>query len=196
MKRTIWGLFVLSLIPVTAALAQPASAQQEDPLAAAARQAREEKKQQAKPGKVWDNDNIPKNAGALSVVGQSAQENAAPGDTSANSGNKAAADGSGKLALTPAEQKAVVEQDLNAAKEELQNLQSDFDILQRKHTLDQQMYLSKPDYSSDKAGAAALQDEQDQIDAKQQEMIAAQQKVADLQAKLNAANPENKSNPQ
>ena len=39
------------------------------------------------------------------------------------------------------------------------------------------MFYGKPNYAADKAGAASLQDEQDQIDAKQQEMIAAQRSL-------------------
>jgi len=45
------------------------------------------------------------------------------------------------------------------------------------------MYYNKPDYQSDKAGAAALNDEQSQIDAKQQEITDLQKKIDDMQAK-------------
>jgi hypothetical protein len=191
MKWANWGFVILLLAPARVAVAQQQSTQQEDPVAAAARRAREQKQQQAKPLKVWDNDNIPKRPGALNVIGQAVPENEpATADSSASTENKPADSGTGKkVVLTAAEQKSVIETDLAAAKEQLQTLQNDLDILQRKYTLDQQMYYSKPDYASDKAGAASLQDEQDQIDAKQQEMIAAQQKIADLQAKLNATNP-------
>ena len=46
------------------------------------------------------------------------------------------------------------------------------------------MYDVKPDKASDKAGAAALKDEQDDIDAKKQEVADAEKKLADFQAKL------------
>ena len=36
--------------------------------------------------------------------------------------------------------------ELAAAKEHLQSLQTDLDILQRTHTLDEQMYLGKPEH--------------------------------------------------
>jgi hypothetical protein len=190
MKYANWGFVILLFAPARIAVAQQPSTQQDD-VAAAARRVREQKHQQAKAVKVWDNDNIPKSSAALSVIGQAAPENEpATADSSANTEGKPADAGAGKkIALTTAEQKSVLETDLAAAKEQLQTLQNDLDILQRKYTLDQQTYYSKPDYASDKAGAASLQDEQDQIDAKQQEMIAAQQKIADLQQKLNAASP-------
>jgi len=190
MKCANWGFVILLFAPARIAVAQQPSTQQDD-VAAAARRVREQKQQQAKAVKVWDNDNIPKSPAGLSVIGQAAPENKpATADSSANTEGKPVDAGAGKkIALTPAEQKSVVETDLAAAKEQLQTLQNDLDILQRKYTLDQQTYYSKPEYASDKAGAASLQDEQDQIDAKQQEMIAAQQKITDLQEKLNAASP-------
>jgi Fe-S-cluster formation regulator IscX/YfhJ len=58
--------------------------------------------------------------------------------------------------------------------------------------MDQQTYYGKTDYSSDKAGAAALADEKNQIDSKQQQVTDAEKKVADLQAQLDAANKSSK----
>ena len=162
----------------------------QDPVAEAARRAREQKQQQAKATKVWNNDNIPKNPDGLSVIGQASPESQpTSADSSANAPKTAASGDEKKTAPAAAAQKSAIESDLAAAKEQLQTQQNDLDILQRKYTLDQQMFYGKPNYAADKAGAASLQDEQDQIDAKQQEMITAQQKIADLQAKLNAASP-------
>src|SRR5580698_9723163 len=47
--------------------AAPAQAAPVDPLAAAARKAREQKKDQPKPARVFDNDNIPTQGGVSSV---------------------------------------------------------------------------------------------------------------------------------
>jgi hypothetical protein len=191
MKYAHWGLLIVLLAPARAAVARQQTAQTQDPVAEAARRAREQKQQQAKATKVWNNDNIPKSPDGLSVIGQAPPENQATSADSSANAQKPAASGDEKKAAAPAAagQKSAVESELAAAKEQLQTLQNDLDILQRKYTLDQQMYYGRPNYAADKAGAASLQDEQDQIDAKQQEMIAAQQKIADLQAKLNAASP-------
>jgi hypothetical protein len=164
----------------TAAARQSAS--QEDSLAAAARRAREQKKDQPKPVRVWDNDNIPKKADEITVL-NSHQTAAATADSAAASdGNKQVPPA---VQDSSAEKKAKLEADLAAAKEDLQTLQNDLDILKRKFVLDQQTYYSKPNYTTDKDGAAALSDEQSQIDAKQLDMGAAQQKITDLQAQLN-----------
>jgi hypothetical protein len=191
MKYAHWGLLIVLLTPARAAVARQQSTQTQDPVAEAARRAREQKQQQAKATKVWNNDNIPKNPDGLSVIGQATPESQPTSADSSANAQKPAASGDEKKTAAPAAaaQKSAIESDLAAAKEQLQTLQNDLDILQRKYTLDQQMFYGKPNYAADKAGAASLQDEQDQIDAKQQEMIAAQQKIADLQAKLNAASP-------
>jgi hypothetical protein len=190
MKYAHWGVLMLLLAPARAAVARQQTVQPQDPVAEAARRAREQKQQQAKATKVWNNDNIPKSPDGLSVIGQASSENqSTSADSSANAQKPAASGDEKKAAPAAAGQKSALESDLTAAKEGLQTVQNDLDILQRKYTLDQQMYYGKPNYAADKAGAANLQDEQDQIDAKQQEMTAAQQKIADLQAKLNAASP-------
>ncbi len=86
MKSAWPGLAILLLLPVNSVFARPPQPQQyheEDPsnVADAARRAREQKKEQPKPAKVWDNDTIPKKPGEVSVVGQTPA--AAEGDDSA-----------------------------------------------------------------------------------------------------------------
>ncbi len=181
-----WAPLILLLsLPGLAAARQsqaqttPASDQQNS-LAAAARRARDAKKDQAKPAKVWDNESLASASGAISVVGQpsASNDNSAP-----------AADADSNAGAPPApESSDSIQADLNAAKANLQNLKVDLDLLQRKFSLDQQTYYSKPEYSSDKAGAAALDSEKNQIASKQQEIDDAEKKVADLQARLDAAN--------
>ena len=83
MKSAWLGIAVLLLLPYSAA-ARP---QQDESgsVADAARHAREQKKEQARTAKVWDNDTIPKTPGAVSVVGQQAEAaSAAPADDSSS----------------------------------------------------------------------------------------------------------------
>ena len=102
--------------------------------------------------------------------------------------------GAGELAASPqpatppAADKSAIEADLSAAKANLQSLKVDLDLLKRKYALDQQTYFGTPGYSSDKAGATALANEKSQVDSKQQEVTDTEKKVADLQARLDAAN--------
>ena len=185
MKAIRFGLVMLVAVPLLIAAQEAAQAQAPaDPLAAAARQTREQRKDQPKAAHVWDNDNIPNNPGAVSVVGQSSEGNSSEGAAQIGPppGNPPSAP-----AASPARDRGAIENDLADAKDHLQSLQTDLDILQRTYTLDQQVYYGKPDFSSDAAGAAKLKNEQAQIDAKQQEIIEAQKKLGDLQTQLNSA---------
>jgi len=197
MKIARWGLMILLAAPAGIVAAQapqsqaPAPApqpQSQDPLAAAARHAREQKKDQPKASKVWDNDDISSVTGAVNVVGQAAP----PSDNSGNSPadqNAAASGQAGQqnAAAAPAPTNAELTSELNSAKAELESAQKDLDLLQRKFDLDQQMFLSNPNHDSDQETAAMLKNEQTGISEKQQAVADAQKKVDDLQAKLNAA---------
>jgi hypothetical protein len=193
MKIAHWRLGILLVMPVSIAAAQSQSPSQNeqapapaptDSLAAAAKQAREAKKDQPKPARVWNDDTIPKSNAAISVVGQTPDDNggAAPAAVDAAAAPPAAA-ANGSAAAGGGNRKAL-EGSIANAKERLATIKVDLDLLQRTYTLDSQMYYIKPDYASDTDGAAKLKDEQDQIAAKQQEMDDEQKKIDDLNAEL------------
>jgi hypothetical protein len=207
MKLAKWGLAILlaspiAIVPAVSAQSQDSaqSGQQQDALAAAARRAREEKKDQPKAAKVWDNDNIPTAPGTVNVVGESGENSAGqPSDQGAQSQDQTANSTDSSQQAPPAndKDKAAKAAEVTADQEQLKSLKTDLDIAQRKLVLDQQMYYGKPDYSSDKAGAAALKDEQDQIAAKQQAIDDLQKKIDALQAESGAGDnpPSTNQNP-
>lgn len=159
----------------------------QDPLAAAARRAREQQKSQPRATKVWDNDNLPAAPEAVSVVGATPAAPAESADQSASAGT-AEAQQQGKNSATSgassSDRKADLQKQLAAAKAHLKTAQTDLDIATRKYQLDQQTYYSNPNYLSDRAGAANLKNEQSDIDAKKQAADAAQKQVDALDAKL------------
>jgi hypothetical protein len=184
MKLAYWACATLLALPLAApdamAAQQGPSSTQGSSVADAAKAAREAKKDQPKATKVWDNDSIPNVPGQVNVVGQASEESAS---------SETAAEGpqAGPTAGPSAPvDKSTLERQLGDAKEKLQSLQTDRDILQRTNTLDQQMYYGKPDYQSDAAGAKKLKDEQGAIDAKQQEIEDTQKEIAALQDKINS----------
>jgi hypothetical protein len=200
MKIARWGLGILLVMPLSGWAGQQQSSQQStqqapaDPVAEAARRAREQKKDEGKTAHVWNNDDIPKTNG-VSVVGETpaAGAGASAGDA-ANGANPAAAPGvapnSGAAAAgqpAASEKTAAIAAELATAKEQLKSLQTDLDIAQRKYALDEQTYLSNPQHQDDVAGASQLKDEEDQIAAKQQEITDSQKKVDEIQARLTAA---------
>jgi hypothetical protein len=202
MKIAYWGLGILLVMPLGGLAGQQQSSQQSfqqapaDPVAEAARRAREQKKDETKTPHVWNNDDIPKTNG-VSVVGDTpaAGVGASAGDA-ANGANPAAApaaapngDAAAAAPGQPAasEKTGAIAAELATAKEQLKSLQTDLDIAQRKYALDEQTYLSNPQHQDDVAGASQLKDEEDQIAAKQQEIADSQKKVDEIQARLTAA---------
>ena len=195
MKIAHWSLGILLSMPmgIAAGQAQPAQAPAPtpaatDPLAAAAKAAREAKKDQPKPARVWDDDTVPKSNSAISVVGKTPADDsdnaaAATGDASNAAAGANGAGGAGGAAAG-AGNRGALETAIQNAKEKLATIKVDLDLLQRTYTLDSQMYYIKPDYTSDAEGAAKLKDEQDQIAAKQQEMDEEQKKIDDMEAEL------------
>jgi type I restriction-modification system DNA methylase subunit len=200
MKIAHWGLGVLLVMPmgIVAGQAQPPTQDAQAPaptptdsLAAAAKQAREAKKDQAKPARVWDDDSVPKSNAAISVVGKTPDDSDGGAAAAAPAAANGYAGGTGN--------RAALERSIANAKDKLATIKVDLDLLQRTYTLDSQMYYIKPDYASDADGAAKLKDEQDQIAAKQQEMDEEQKKIDDMNAELSKlptpATPASNDNP-
>jgi hypothetical protein len=198
MKIAHWGLGILLVMPmgIAAGQAQPPAQDAQAPaptdsLAAAAKAAREAKKDQPKPARVWNDDTIPKSKDSISVVGKtpaddSANAAAATGDAADAAANGTAGGSAGAAggAAVVGDVRGALENAIQNAKEKLATIKVDLDLLQRTYTLDAQMYYIKPDYASDTAGAAKLQDEQDRIAAKQHEMDEQQKLIDDMEADL------------
>jgi len=183
MRIACSGLLVLLTLPVGVVSAQQQPQQQTDSIADAARRSREQKKEQAKPAKVWDNDTMPRKPGGVNVVGQSAPSSTPPAANAQAAGGAPEA-GAAKSSEKSAKDVKALQASIAAAKEQLQSVKTELDILQRKYNLDSQMYYGKPNYAADANGAAKLADEKSQIDAKQQEVDAAQKKVSQLEEEL------------
>jgi len=155
----------LTLGGIVSAAAQQ-TGQQKPSLGEIARRLREQKKDSPKPAHVWDNDNIPTTPNAVNVVGAPPPPPAAAKDeTGAAPGGASEADQIKEIADAQAA--------LLDAKTNLQNLQSDLDLLTRQLQLDQQMYYGKPDFAADKSGKAKLDSEAAQVDSKRQDVAAA-----------------------
>ena len=185
MKIAHWSLGILLVMPLGIAAGQAQAPSQDAPapaptdsLAAAAKQAREARKDQSKPARVWDDDTVPKSKDAISVVGKTPADDSdnAAAATNASAGAGGAAAGAGN--------RAALETSIQNGKEKLATIKVDLDLLQRTYTLDSQTYYGKPEYASDTEGAAKLKDQQDQITAKQQEMDEEQKKIDDMEAEF------------
>jgi len=159
---------------------------QPDPLAAAARRAREQQKTAPKAAKVYTNDNLPTNA-TISFVGAPASSASGTNGADSQAGSAPSAPAAQAAAPESGEKKAQDEAALVSAKAQLESEKKDLDIDQRKYALDDQMWLSSPNHDGNSDGATNLQNEQDAISAKQDEVTAAQKVVDDLESRLNAS---------
>jgi colicin import membrane protein len=188
MRIARWAFTIFLTAPLAASLlAGTALAQDQDnSLAAAARRAQEQKKDQPKAAKVYDNDTIPTN-GPVNVVGQ--EQPAGGSSTTADTSSNAMTVESSKSAPTAADV-ADLNSDLASAKQRLADLKADLDVAQRKYALDQQTYLSDPNHSMNKAGAASLDAEKSDIDAKAEAVADAEKVLAAAQAKVDEATKE------
>ena len=178
MSRLIISRLSLSVVLVSALGSAAAFAQSQDSVADAARHAREQKKSAAKPVKVVTNDDV-----------KPATPDAAPASSGFGSQNPSAA-GSANAPATPApsgsagatdpkDEKMVKE--IAHLKELIKQAVSDVDLVQRQLSLEQDTYLSKPDYAHDTAEKAIVDALKQQVSDKQQDVTRLKARLAELQ---------------
>ena len=175
------------LLPFAAEARAQDSQGQQSSVADAARRAKQ-KKAAAKGSKVIDDDNLGSNlksggpdvtnvgASAAATVNPPAAANGAPA-----TGEQAAAK-EGDQGATVQDDQGGKEEDPEIAKVKAQVAETEqqLDWLKRGFALDSEAYYSKTDYASDKAGKAKLDDEQQQIAQKQQELEQVKARLAEL----------------
>ncbi len=142
-------------------------------VADAARRARQQKQDAAKPAHVIDNDEIPPSPSASS---SSSDSNAA-----ASADNTSAPPAAAKPEANPADE-AKKKEETEALKKEIADKKEKINFQQREIALAQDTYYSNPDHEHDTAG-------RDKLNSMQADLTQAQSALADLQAKLAAAEP-------
>ena len=147
---------------------------QHDSLAEAARKAREQRKSITKPAKVYDNDNIARNAGTISVVGETA------GTTS-----KGEAAALTKEAKTDKKDEAYWRARFDKAHAKLKKDQDELEVLQRElGQLQVQFYPDPQKALQQQYTRADINAQTAKIDAKQKEIQQDQQALSDLEDEL------------
>lgn len=156
-----------------------------DPLVAAARKAREQKKDQAgaKPPRVFNNDNIPTQGGVSSVGQNAAADNADGTNASAGNGSAPAA---GKPSA-PAGESAWRER-FARLRHKLEQDQTDLDVMQRElGVLDVQYYNDPVKGMQQGYSRDDINEKTDKIEAKKKVIEADQQAIADAELDLRKA---------
>jgi len=166
--------------------------------AEAARRLREQKKDQIKTARVWDNDNLPK-TGAPAPASSESSSTATPSSPEGPASNASASTAQPANSAAPAppteqmsaKEKAQLDAAVAEAKEKIDDLKKDLDIAQRKFALDSDTYYGKPNYAADPAGKSALDAETAAIADLKQQVQQAEQLLAEMQAKLGVTLPKN-----
>jgi hypothetical protein len=159
---------------------------QVDPLVAAARKAREQKKDQAgaKAARVFNNDNIP-TQGGVSAVGQNAAADNADGTDAAAAGNGSgpAADGTSAAAGEKAWRDRFAK-----LRKKLEQDQADLDLMQRElGVLDVQYYNDPVKGMQQGYSRSDINEKTDKIEAKKKTIEADQQAISDAEDELQRA---------
>lgn len=195
MPRSMLFRFIFAAI--LAALFLPVAicqSQDSQSVADAARKAREKKKDAAKPAKVITDETLDVKKGDVQnavaeeprVAGAPETSNPAP----SGAPNSAAPD-----ATAQADKNEKLKKELTALKEQLKDALSDLEILQRENRLDQDTYYAKPNYGADTAGKQKLDDEQQQISDKRQEVDRLKARLADLQKQAGESSSSSSAQP-
>jgi hypothetical protein len=158
-----------------------------DPLVAAARKAREQRKDQAgaKPARVFTNDNIP-TQGGVSAVGQQPAGDAAGGADGAAAADSAGALASGKTSAANGE--AEWRERFKRLRKKLEQDQDDLDIMQRElGVLDVQYYNDPVKSMQQGYSRSDINEKTDKIEAKKKTIEADNQSISDAEEELQRA---------
>lgn len=150
-----------------------------DPLAAAARRAKEEKKHDAKPAKVFTNDNMPA-VGGVSTVGAGPAEAGASGDKATGASTTAAA-----TTAAPAQGETYWRGKFDKLNKKLEQDQSELDVMQRElGQLSLQNYSDPNKAMQQGYSHSDIDKKTAEISAKQKEIEADKQAISDAQDDL------------
>jgi hypothetical protein len=189
---------VLGLVGIAAIAQQQATSQQGtsqegggDPVAEAARKAREQKKAEPKPKKVFTNDDLgsaaPAPAAATPATSAPAATASGNAETKENAkgtanGDKDAAD---KSAGANKNGEQAWRKRFREARDKLAQAEQELDILQREAQKSQVQYYTDPQKAlSEQYSRKEISDKDTKIDAKKQEVAQMKQHIADLEDEL------------
>jgi predicted RNase H-like nuclease (RuvC/YqgF family) len=161
--------------------AAPAQAAPVDPLAAAARKAREQKKDQPKPARVFDNDNIP-TQGGVSSVGSAPTGESTEGGATAEPGR---AEASSKTAAPSGNDEKAWRERFARLHKKLEQDQADLEIMQRElGVLDVQYYNDPMKGMQQGYTRSDINEKTAKIDEKKKQIEADQQALSDAEDEL------------
>jgi hypothetical protein len=170
------------LVPAVGAQQTAQSQQVTPPLGTIAKELRAEKQPVPAGKKVWTNDNVPTNPGAISVVGPPPPIEEKPAADAAKTDDKSVTAASKEAPKTQPEMEAELKKEIDA----LALAEKEFDLSKRDFALQQQAFYANAKANQDDAGQAQLAEVQKQLDAMQAALEKERAHVAELQLKVDA----------
>jgi hypothetical protein len=172
-------------------------------VADAARRARAQRKNAAKPARTLTNDDLPAAPAATAQPAtpatspsEAADDDQAKSESETSTPGKTPASGEAAPASDSAKKKGEIEAALKRAKGDLAQAQNVLDLLQRKAALDSDSFYAQSDYAHDTDGKARLDANAQQVNDKKSQVEDLKAKVAALLAQLgDSAEPEKPAQP-
>jgi hypothetical protein len=178
------------------AQSQDSQSSQTDSVAEAARRAREQKKAAGDKAVPVITDDILKSS-APQAPAASSDQPAADQKGAVSADGQPGADASKAEGATAKEgDKEKASAELADAKQQLADAEKALDLAKRELALEQDNVYSKPDYQSDSAGLAKIDDLKQQVTDKQQAVDDLKARVAELEAKAGTSAPSPEEPPQ
>jgi hypothetical protein len=188
------GVYVLVALPILgvggiAVLAhqQEASQQTGDPVADAARKAREQKKVASKPKKVFTNEDVSSGGGSSTPAATPPAKSTTNMDATAKAEDQATSDGTAaeKSSGSRAEQEAMWKKRFQEQRGKLADAEKELDILQREAQKALTQYYSDPTKAmNEQLTRKDVNDKDSKIAAKKQEIADLKQKLSDMEDEL------------
>jgi chromosome segregation ATPase len=188
------GVYVLLVLPVLGlagiAMAAKHQEQSSDPVADAARKAREQKKNEAKPKKVFTNDDVapapPPAPAATASTSTDGKTDAKEGDANAaKNGDAAAGDAKAKA---PDNSEAAWRKRFSEQRAKISQAEQELDILQREASKLQTQYYTDPQKAlAEQYTRKDVTDQDAKIAAKKDQIAKLKQGLSDMEDQLRAA---------
>lgn len=195
MSGTSWrkgGVYVLVLVPVLGMAGigviarqqeqQPAAQSTGDPIADAARKARERKKEAPKPKKVYENDDVSTKPAPSAPAATASSAAATAPKEGAEGGEAQSEAGAGEK---PKNDEATWRKRFSGVRAKLADAEKELDILQREQEKAQVQYYSDPQKAlSEQYTRQTVNEKDTKIAAKKQEIAGLKQQLSDMEDQL------------
>jgi hypothetical protein len=181
--KAISRMFAVLLVTISLYSIRAAAQDDAPSVAEAARRARQQKHDAAKPAQVIDNDTLAPASSATTPATASSTAAPAASDTKMEPPADSAASSDKPKTESDKSDEDAKKAEIEALKQQIADMKGKVDLQQREIALQQDSYFSNPDHQQDTAG-------KEKLDSMQTDLAQAKSQLADLLAKIAALAPD------